>query len=61
MALYAKFGVPHYWIVDRDARRIEAYGLVEGGYRWAAGREGLAPVALLPFSDLVLDPATLWS
>jgi Uma2 family endonuclease len=61
MALYAKFGVPHYWIVDPDARRIEAYGLVSGGSRFAAGLEGSAPLTLPPFPDLALDPATLWS
>ena len=61
MALYAKFGVPHYWIVDQDARRIEAYGLAERGYQLAARLEGETAAALPPFPDLVLDPASLWS
>ncbi len=61
MALYAKFGVPHYWIVDHDTRRIEAYGLISEGYHFTAELEGSTPLALPPFPDLALDPATLWS
>jgi len=30
--LYERFGVPEYWFVDRDVRRIEVYRLVAGRY-----------------------------
>ena len=60
-ALYAKHGVEWYWIVDPDARTIDAYHLERDGYRLAGRLEGFVPVALPPFPDLVLDPAAIWS
>lgn len=32
-ALYAAQGVPHLWIVDPDARQLEAFALERGGWR----------------------------
>ena len=58
--LYARHGVPYYWIVDPDARTIETHVLARGEYQLAARLEGGEPAALAPFPDLVLDPATLW-
>jgi Uma2 family endonuclease len=52
--LYARHGVPYYWIVDPDARRIEAYVLTEGAYQPAEA--GLFP----PLAGLHLDPAAIW-
>jgi Uma2 family endonuclease len=59
-ALYAEHGVPWYWIVDPDARTIDALKLV--GSIWEAfGRlAGSTPTALPPLPDLVLDPAAIW-
>jgi Uma2 family endonuclease len=31
-ARYAQLGVPNYWLVDADARRIECFGLTQGKY-----------------------------
>jgi len=31
--LYRRFEVPYYWIVDPEARTVEAYGLAEGQYQ----------------------------
>jgi len=60
MALYAAHDVPCYWIVDPDARTIEAYRLEGSAYRLAAKLEGAEPRALPPFPDLLLDPAAIW-
>jgi Uma2 family endonuclease len=60
MALYAAHDVTWYWIVDPDARAIEAYHLDAGVYRLDAMLEGAEPRALSPFPDLPLDPAAIW-
>jgi Uma2 family endonuclease len=60
LQLYARHGVPYYWIVDADARAIEAYDLADGAYRLVARAAGDTPVSLPPFPDLALVPASLW-
>ena len=46
---YAALGIPHYWIVDPDARRIEYFELTAGDYE---SRDS--------FEDLVIDFPALW-
>lgn len=58
--LYARHGVPYYWIVDPEARAIEAYSLAEREYQLVARSSGQQPVALPPFPDLSLVPESLW-
>ncbi|MBI4610413.1 MAG: Uma2 family endonuclease [Candidatus Rokubacteria bacterium] len=58
--LYARHGVPYYWIVDLEARSIEAYSLSGGAYQLIARVSGAEPVSLPPFPDLELVPASLW-
>jgi Uma2 family endonuclease len=58
--LYARYGVPYYWIVDPEARVVEAYSLAEGGYQLAARAAGRETVLLPPFPDLAFAPASLW-
>ena len=58
--LYARHGVPYYWIVDPEANSIEAYALAEGAYQPAARLEGGKPSSLPPFPDLALLPTSLW-
>jgi Uma2 family endonuclease len=58
--LYARHGVPYYWIVDPEARTVEAYVLAEGGYQLATRAAGSDPVSLPPLPDLALAPALLW-
>jgi Uma2 family endonuclease len=58
--LYAKYGVPYYWIVDPEARTIEVHVLSEGRYQLAARAFGPEPVSLPPFPDLAFVPASLW-
>jgi Uma2 family endonuclease len=58
--LYARYGVPYYWLVDFDARDIEASILRSGAYVVAARVFGTEPIDLPPFVDLALVPASLW-
>ncbi len=58
--LYARHGVPYYWIVDPGARAVEAYVLSEGVYQLSARVAGSEPVSLSPFPDLAFVPALLW-
>jgi Uma2 family endonuclease len=58
--LYARYGVPYYWIVDGDAQMIETYVLAGESYRLAARAGGTAAVDLPPFTSLGLVPATLF-
>ncbi len=57
--LYARHGVPSYWIVDPEARIIEACVLAGGAYELGARLHGTQAAALPPFSDLALDPASI--
>ena len=58
--LYARYGVPYYWIVDGDAETIEAYVLEGESYRLSARAAGEQTVDLPPFDRLDLVPATLF-
>jgi Uma2 family endonuclease len=60
LQLSAKYGIPHYWIVDPDARVVETYRLADTGYEPGPRIDGPTPVALPPFPDLSLDPAAVW-
>lgn len=57
---YARYGVSYYWLVDVDARDIEACELRSGEYVVAARVSGTEPVDLPPFAGLGLVPASLW-
>ncbi len=60
LQLYARHGVPYYWIVDPEARTIEVYELSGGSYTLVTRVSGSEPVSLPPFSGLALIPAALW-
>ena len=57
---YAKVGVPHHWIIDREARTLTAYRLESG--RWSElgvfGDERDARIE--PFTEVALDVASWW-
>jgi Uma2 family endonuclease len=52
--LYARYQVPFYWIVDPEARTLEAYRLEGAGYVLAMRASGTAPCGPPPFEDLGL-------
>ncbi|MBI3824818.1 MAG: Uma2 family endonuclease [Candidatus Rokubacteria bacterium] len=58
--LYARHGVPHFWLVDPEGRSIEAFVLRADGYSLVARASGRQPVALPPFPDLAVVPDSLW-
>ncbi len=60
LQLFAKFGVPYYWIADPEARVLEAHVLREGGYELSVRATGSTPCHLPPFLDLPLIPDSLW-
>ena len=60
MKLYMEHGVPYYWIVDPETRSVEAYTLAGTAYALASRIMG-EPGPLPPFSDLPIDPASIWS
>lgn len=61
MQLYARHGVPWYWLVDPDARTVEVYRLAEGAYTLAARVTGDEPLSAEPLPDLVVAPDSLWA
>jgi Uma2 family endonuclease len=58
--LYARHGVPWYWLVDPDARTVEVYGLAGGAYTLAARVTGDEPFSAEPLPDLTIPLASLW-
>ena len=60
LTLYAEHGVPYYWIADPESRSVEAYTLTGTVYALAARVIG-ERAALPPFTDLMVDAASIWS
>ena len=60
LQIYARHGVPCYWIVDPDARSVEAYVLTAGAFRLTARLGGEDRGALPPFPDLTLATSNVW-
>lgn len=58
--LYARYGVPFYWIVEPEAEVIEALALGAEGWVDAGRLAGQARGALAPFGELVVDAGALW-
>ena len=58
--LHARYRVPHLWLVDPDARALEAFSLEGSRYVLAVSAAGGDPVDLPPFTRLGLVPDTLW-
>ena len=59
--LFARHGVAHYWLVDPEARVLEAFELGQGGYRRTARLSSEADFVPTLFSGLTIRLASLWS
>ena len=57
---YARFGVPHYWIVDPEARRIDVYELDGAAYRLTAEATGAQVLRSSLFPELEIALADVW-
>lgn len=58
--LYARFGVPHYWIVDPRERTLDAFGLEDGAYSLAAEHRGRQTFRPALFPGLKIPLPELW-
>lgn len=60
-ALYARLGVPFYWILDPDARTLDEYRRSEAGtYALVATHTGPAVARTACFPALALELARVW-
>lgn len=57
---YAVLGVPHYWIVDIDQRRLECFALREGIYQASVSAEAPAALDVPAFPGLTIDLGAIW-
>jgi Uma2 family endonuclease len=60
LQLYARHRIPYYWIVDPEARSIEAYSLAGGDVQLAGRLAGDDLGSLPPFPELIIAVAALW-
>jgi hypothetical protein len=54
-ALYAKSGVAHYWLIDPEARVLEALALRDGVWVVAAAHDDTATARIAPFEAVELE------
>ena len=60
LQLYARHGVPYYWIVAPDTRSIDVYRATAGVYVLAERHTSTDIAGLEPFGDLMLPGTALW-
>jgi hypothetical protein len=61
MALYARAGVGHLWLVDPDLRTLEVYGLESGRWVLLESHRDDARVGPPPFVAVVINLGDLWA
>ena len=61
MQLYARHGIPWYWIVDPDNRVVEIYRLDEGMYALSRRVSGDEELPAEPLAGLAIPLAPLWA
>lgn len=60
LPLYARHGVAHAWLVDPEAKTLEAFCLHEGHWLLIATLHDDAPVRVAPFDAITFSLADLW-
>ena len=60
MPLYARYGVPHAWLVDPVAKTLEAYQHVEGAWKAIGAYRGDEVVRIQPFTETAVKLSGLW-
>lgn len=58
--IYAREGVPHLWLVDPDARTLEAFALAGGAWQPLAALTGNVRVSQPPFDEISFALKDLW-
>lgn len=58
--LYARYGVPHYWLLEPIQREAVAHSLVERIYQEIAAARGNETFAAPPFPELAIPLSELW-
>lgn len=61
MPIYARYGVAYAWLIDPQARTLEAYALTNGEWLLIAQGRDSEVVNTAPFEALALDLMALWS
>ncbi len=61
LPLYARYGVPHAWLVDPLARTLEAFELRAGVWALIATLAESDPVRVPPFDAVEFSLADLWA
>ncbi len=60
MPLYAREGIPYFWLVDPVLSTLEGYRLVEGHWILLATLKDTDPVRLPPFDGTEFSLGSLW-
>lgn len=58
--LYAEHGVPHYWIIDVDARTLEAFSLENGRWILGGSYDDHDSASIPPFQAIELEVGRLF-
>jgi Uma2 family endonuclease len=61
LPVYARYRVPHVWLVDPLARTLEAYVLSEHGWLLVATLKDDDPVSVPPFDSVRFSLGDLWA
>jgi Uma2 family endonuclease len=61
LAIYAREGVRHVWLIDPLARTLEVLGLEAGQWTMLAKHAGTDVVRAEPFTDVELELSALWA
>ncbi len=60
MPVYARYGVGYAWLIDPEARVLEAYELSEGRWQLLGSFLDQASVQIAPFAEVALALEELW-